>query len=88
MYYSIAYNNNMASISDDKFCLKVYNRERIDFIHSNQVYSIRFVNLPISLIVIKSYKNDFIRLANKLLNTICIPELFNITRRIENVQSM
>jgi hypothetical protein len=83
MYYSIAYNDKFASISDKKFCLRVYNRDHLEFLWGNQIFCIRFINLPTSLIVIKGFKTDFIRLANKLLNTVFIPELYDIARKIE-----
>ena len=81
MYYSIAYNDKFASISDKKYCLRVYNREHIEFMCDNNVFCIRFVNLPTSLIVIKGHKSEFIRLATTLLKKVCIPELFEITKK-------
>ncbi len=85
MNYSIAYNNNFASISDKKYCLRVYNRNYFEFMYDNKMVCVRFVNLPTSLIVIKHVKTEFLRLANHLLKTICIPELVDITHKIENI---
>jgi hypothetical protein len=59
MYYSIAYNNKFASISDKTYCLRVYNHEHIKIMCDNKILCVRFVNLPTSLIVIKSYKKRF-----------------------------
>lgn len=84
MNYSIAYNNDFASISDKKYCLRVYNRNYLEFIYDNKMVCVRFVNLPTSLIVIKKFKSDFLRLASNLLKKICIPELVDITYKIEN----
>ncbi len=84
MYYSIAYNNEYASICDKKYCLRVYKRNYLEFMCDNKIFCVRFVNLPISLVVIKNFKYEFIRLATELLSKVCIPELFDITIKLEN----
>lgn len=80
MYYSIGYNDTYASISDKKYCIRVYNRNYLEFLCGNLSVCIRFVNLPASLIVIKGYKTDFIRLATELLNKVYIQELVDIIK--------
>lgn len=88
MYYSISYNDNIASINDTLFCLRVYVRDKIEFIHNNQILCIRFGNSYLNHIELYKYKNDFIRLATKLLNILCIPELITITKKIKSYKSI